>query len=110
MRHPAVSHHLYAQLSRRVTDVDLAHTILCRIDLAVATLPRGVDAAVYVYRDTVAHGDTTLPYHDRAESNGEWCVVIIRSGTAVTTMWRRDDQPRNPRAFRVHRVLRHPEA
>lgn len=101
--------HLRERIAERVTDANVSRIIMERIAYAERALSRHGAVAVYIYDDVHHHGDDSIPYRSRIESNGTHFVIIIRNGIVTTGMWRRTNQPRTPDALKVDRVVRYTE-
>jgi hypothetical protein len=102
--------HALERIRSRVTDDNVSQRILARANRAASTLSRSQSHAVLLWRDGTHQGDTHANYHSRMTSNGTLCVAIIRHGTLVTVMWRREDQPWSPDAMSVDNVWHYGKA
>lgn len=94
-----MSHH-----TQRLTDRPFTQ-VLTVAQIAGLCVECDEDTAVIVAKHDQQHGQTTGDYHSRTESNGEYIILIIRNHKAVTTFYRRSNQPMTPTALRVANIL-----
>ena len=95
--------HILARLAERVPDPN-EQTLIVKACMDAAAHYNAGTHAIRMLKLTSTRGTLTYESDGTGQSNGNCGVLIVKDGSLVTFMWRREHQPHTPEAYRVEKV------